>query len=407
MKLLHTSDWHLGHRLLEQSQYEEQKKYLDWLLDYIAVQNIDVLLISGDIFDTGVPSAQGQKLYYDFLINLKKTNCKEVVITGGNHDAPGTINAPKELLHALSIHVIGKATYTIEDEIFKLTVNNEEVIIAAVPFLRDQDIRRAIAGESFEQINNRYKTALISHYTEAAGYCRNIKTENSAVIAMGHLFTIGGTTSESEQTIYVGNLGDIGAKDFPEIFDYVALGHLHRAQRIGGLEHIRYSGSPYILSFSEVGTAKKMIVIETIPGKVAQISEVTIPTFREIRRVSGSINECLTALEKIDREEHELTPWVEVVLDEENHTSSGFKDINKTVEGLRLEVLKVTLKNERKIEGLESLIENAKHIREFTPVEVFKMKCAEMEFDMENNPDILDAFYEVLQLAQEELTIEN
>ena len=263
MKILHTSDWHLGHRLLDQSQLEEQTLFLEWLLEHITANGIDVLLISGDVFDVGVPAANAQKLYYDFLIRLHQSCCREVIITGGNHDAPSTLNAPKELLNALSIHVVGKAVDPISDEVFRLTVDNEELIVAAVPYLRDQDIRRAVAAETAEEIVNRYKTALINHFHDVARFCEQMKETNTTVIAMGHLFAVGGRTSESEQSIYVGNLGDIGAEDFPAVFSYVALGHLHRSQCVGGKEHIRYSGSPYMLSFSEVGQDKKIIQIET------------------------------------------------------------------------------------------------------------------------------------------------
>ncbi|RLD57624.1 MAG: exonuclease sbcCD subunit D [Bacteroidetes bacterium] len=401
MKILHTSDWHLGHRLHEQSQYEEQLRFLKWLENYIGTSQIDVLLIAGDIFDTGVPSTQSQKLYYDFLINLRNTNCKHIVITGGNHDAPGTINAPRELLNALSIHVVGKATEDIKDEVFQLSVDGEEIIIAAVPYLRDQDIRRAVAGESFGQIGDRYKTALINHYAEVAGYCESIKKPNTPIFAMGHLFAIGGTTSESEQSIYVGNLGDIGAGDFPGLFDYVALGHLHRSQKVGKLDHIRYSGSPYMLSFSEVGAEKKMIQIETKVGEGLNIEEVSIPRFRELLRISGSTDDCIGQMVEADKEARELTPWAEVVLDDKSNAPIGFAEINKAAENLDLEVLKVTLKNERKIAGLEQLIESSKHVKELSPLEVFKMKCKEQEFDLENNPGIFDAFNEVLQKVRE------
>ena len=256
MKILHTSDWHLGHRLYEQSQYEEQSAFLRWLKQCIIEQNIDILLVSGDIYDTGVPSTQSQKLYYDFLVGLQNTNCKHIVITGGNHDAPGTINAPKALLEALNIKVVGRATENPKDEVFKLQVQQEEIIVAAVPYLRDQDIRRAVAGESFDQIENRYKQALTNHYNTVGEYCKHINTNQSLVIAMGHLFAIGGSVSDSEQNIYVGNLGHIGANDFHPIFNYIALGHLHKPQIVGKQEHIRYSGSPNILSFSEVGYKK-------------------------------------------------------------------------------------------------------------------------------------------------------
>lgn len=402
MKILHTSDWHLGHRLHEQSQYEEQLMFLNWLEEHIHSQKIDVLLISGDVFDTGVPSNQSLKLYYDFLINLKKTNCSHIVITGGNHDAPGTLNAPKELLQALSIHVVGKAAEKIEEEVFHLNVNEENVIIAAVPYLRDQDIRRAIAGESFEDIDDRYKSALKNHFNEIAEYCQSIKPKNAAIIAMGHLFAIGGTTSESEQTIYVGNLGNIRASDFPPIFDYVALGHLHRPQVIDGNQHIRYSGSPYILSFSEVGQTKKLMVIETKNETINSIEEVAIPNFRKIHRISGNPDECIAQLHTIDSEKPALTQWVEVILDNSSNVGIGYTDIRKACEELDLEVLKVSLKNERNIAGLERLIDNNQQIKELTPLEVFNLKCKEQQFDIENNPEIKDAFFEILQTIQEQ-----
>jgi exonuclease SbcD len=218
---------------------------------------------------------------------------------------------------------------------------------------------------------------------------------------MGHLFALGGSTSESEQTIYVGNLGDIGAEDFPAIFDYVALGHLHRAQQVGGIEHIRYSGSPYILSFSEIDAAKKVVVLETQKGKITEIDEVTVPRFRDICRVTGLAESCIEQLERIDAGHHNLTPWVEVILENENELAFEYRAINQAAEAMKLEVLKVTLKNEHRREGLERLVENAKDIKEITPEEVFRLKCKEMDFDLDNQPEMLNAFFEILQFAQE------
>ena len=401
MKILHTSDWHLGHRLHEQSQYEEQSQFLAWLETYIKSEEVSVLLVSGDIFDTGVPSTQSQKMYYDFLIKLVNSSCKHVVITGGNHDAPGTINAPKALLSALQVQVVGKVTEKIEDEVFKLSVGNEQVIVAAVPYMRDQDIRRAVAGESFDDIGDRYKMALVNHYTEVGAYCESLKSENVPVIGMGHLFAIGGSTSDSEQSIYVGSLGDIGAEDFPEVFDYMALGHLHRSQKVGGTDHIRYSGSPTILSFSEIGYDKNVILIETDGDKPLKIENVLVPKFREVFRVKGSVEECIIGLKKIDQATYALKPWVEVVIDNNMNTKIESQEINKAAEDLDLEVLKISLKNERNIQGLEALIESSKHIKELQPLEVFKMKCKEQDFDIDANIEIFDAFNEALQIARE------
>jgi exonuclease SbcD len=282
MKILHTADWHLGHRLHENSQLEEQTLFLKWIENYINDEKIDVLLISGDIFDSASPSNQSMKMYYNFLMKLNKTACNSVIITGGNHDSAGILNAPKELLDTLSIKVVGKATESIKDEVFEIEVAAEKVIIAAVPYLRDGDIRRAVAGESFEDLTDKYKTALINHYQLAAAQCKLINIKDVPVIAMGHLFAIGGSISDSEQNIYVGTLGHIGAADFPMYFDYIALGHLHRPQIIGGNEKVRYSGSPHILSFSEVNYDKKVLVLMVEENKITNVKDVVVPCFIEI-----------------------------------------------------------------------------------------------------------------------------
>jgi len=400
MKILHTSDWHIGHRLHEQSQSLEQTNFLEWLSNFIRNNNIDILIVSGDIFDNGFPSTQSQKMYFDFLIKIQTTNCKHIVITGGNHDAPGTINAPKELLDALSIKVIGKATENISDEVFEFKIDDEKVIIAAVPYLRDQDIRRAVAGESFDDITQKYKHALINHYNEIYNYCNKKRDNLTPIIAMGHLFAIGGTTTESEQQIYVGGLGDIGANDFPE-FDYVALGHLHRPQKIGNENNIRYSGSPYILSFSEINYDKKVIVIDTDKKQIKNIVEIIIPRFREFFKVSGSVDQCIAELHLIDEKQLKPLPWVEVVLDNKNGVITGASEINNATEGLNLKVLKITLKDDVKYEGIKSLAEKHKNVKELLPIDVFKRKCEENEFDLDDNQEILDAFNEILQIAKD------
>lgn len=400
MKILHTSDWHLGHRLHEFAQQEEQALFLKWLEQYIIDEGIELLLISGDVFDSGTPSTQSLKMYYDFLVRLTLTQCKHIVVTGGNHDSPGTLNAPKALLDALSIKVVGKSTGTIEDEVFHLKTETEDIIIAAVPYLRDQDIRRAVSGETFDEITERYKFALTHHYTKVADYCNTLKNENTPVIAMGHLFAIGGSISDSEQNIYVGNLGHIGAEDFPETFDYIALGHLHRPQMVGGNDRIRYSGSPYALSFSERGQEKQVIQIETRASEITSLKNIGIPQFRDLIRLSGTLEYCLEELPKIKRSAFDLKAWVEIVLDQKSNHNMANAELQKAVEGLDLELLKVSLKSIQNTLGLEALLKNTKDIKTLSPVEVFKLKCKEQEFDIEKHQDIMDAFNEVLHIAR-------
>ncbi len=398
LKILHTADWHLGHRLHEQSQVAEQTLFLNWIENYIIAEKIDVLLISGDVFDTGSPSNQSLEMYYSFLVKLKATSCKSVIITGGNHDSAGTLNAPKHILNALSIKVVGKATDLIEDEVFKIDVNGENVIIGAVPYLRDGDIRRAVAGESFDELTDKYKTALINHYQMVAEQCKLVNTTNAPVIAMGHLFAMGGSISDSEQNIYVGTLGHIGAEDFPEYFDYIALGHLHRPQIVGGNGKVRYSGSPNVLSFSEIGYDKKVIVLTIEHNKISEIKEDTIPSFRAFYKLEGSMDECMAAFPTITSNAYGLTPWVELVL-KEPHTINT-ENLVKAAENYAFEILKMALKKQRKEKGIEELLEETKSIKELLPTEVFKLKCKEIGFDLEHRPEIEDAFNEILQAVK-------
>ncbi|MBL4746163.1 MAG: exonuclease SbcCD subunit D C-terminal domain-containing protein [Flavobacteriaceae bacterium] len=399
MKILHTSDWHLGHRLHDQVQTQEQQLFLEWLLSTVISNQIDVLLIAGDIFDTGTPSTLSLKMYYDFLVALRTTACSHIIVTGGNHDSPGTMNAPKELLETLSVKVIGKATEDLAEEVFKLSVNEESIIVAAVPYLRDQDIRKAVAGEQFDDITERYKQALIHHYSEVGIIADSLNADGCPMIAMGHLFAIGGSVSDSEQNIYVGNLGHIGAEDFPSCFDYIALGHLHRPQIVGGNPKVRYSGSPVILSFSEVNQRKNIVILETDQSIISDVVALEIPVFRKVVRIKGTIDECEDELKKLTTNSYGLKPWVEVVLNDTSPTTLGAVAINNIVASLEIEVLKVTLKNQRKVMGLEELTAEIRNVKELSPLRVFEMKCEEMDFDLKANDSVLDAFNEALQIA--------
>jgi exonuclease SbcD len=398
LKILHTADWHLGHRLHEQSQVAEQTLFLSWIETCIIEQNIDVLLVSGDVFDTGSPSNQSLEMYYSFLIKLQSTSCKSIIITGGNHDSAGTLNAPKHILNALSIKVVGKATEHIEDEVFQVDINGEKVVVAAVPYLRDGDIRRAVAGESFDELTDKYKTALINHYQSSAEQCKLVNTTDAPVIAMGHLFALGGSISDSEQNIYVGTLGHIGAEDFPSYFDYIALGHLHRPQIVGGNDKVRYSGSPNVLSFSEINYDKKVIVLTITDNKIASIDDVVLPAFRNFYKLIGTMAECIEQFPKIVSNDYGLTPWIEIALNE-THTVNT-EDLKKAAENYSFEILKTALKTQRKQKGIEELLAETKSIKELLPTEVFKLKCKEIGFDLESRPEVADAFNEILQAVK-------
>ena len=269
LTLLHTSDWHLGRRLYGKPRYDEFKQFLDWQLQTLREQKVDVLLIAGDIFDTTAPSNQAQNLYYDFLSQVCHTDCRHVIIVAGNHDSASFLEAPKQLLKAFNIHIIGSMTDTPTDEVITLSDKSEqpELIVMAVPYLRDRDVRTVGHGERLEDKERKLTKGIKAHYAQIADIAIAQQAQLHAkykrsipIVATGHLFTVGGQTMEGDgvRDLYVGSLGSIGAEIFHPQIDYVALGHLHIPQAVGGQPHIRYAGSPIAMGFGESRQQKQV-----------------------------------------------------------------------------------------------------------------------------------------------------
>lgn len=273
LKILHTSDWHLGRRLYGRLRYDEFESFLQWLEDTISAQQVNILIVAGDIFDTMTPSNKAQALYYEFLGRVSRSCCQHVVIVAGNHDSPTFLDAPSNVLKFLNVHVIGTACDNLEDEVLVLgdDNNNPHCIIAAVPYLRDRDVRSSSAGESADSKDANVIKGIRTHYDEVASIAKGKQAElikihqrHIPIIATGHLFAAGGKTTDDDgvRDLYVGSLGKISADMFDEGFDYVALGHLHVPQRVGGLESIRYSGSPIAMGFGEAKQQKQVLLIQ-------------------------------------------------------------------------------------------------------------------------------------------------
>ena len=274
MRILHTADWHLGARLVERDRLPEHAAFLDWLLDTLRSEKIDALLVSGDVFDAANPPQDAVALYFDFLKRLADLQTVQAVITGGNHDSASHLNAPRELLKRFDVHVFGHAGET-------NVVDLGGVVVAAVPFLRERDLRQATAGETITAVHEQLRAAIRAHYAGQLAACRQL-AQGRPVIAMGHLTVLGATTSDSERDIHIGNLGAVGA-DLFNGFDYTALGHLHRPQKVASLETIRYSGSPIALSFSEAADKKSVAVLDT---QGMNIETLAIPTTRQLIRAT-------------------------------------------------------------------------------------------------------------------------
>ena len=224
MKLLHTSDWHIGRTLYGRKRYEEYEAFLNWLAELIEGENIDVLLVAGDVFDNSTPSNHAQELYYRFLCRVAGSANRQVIVTAGNHDSPSFLNAPRELLKFLNVHVVGCASEAPEDELIVLTGPDREprLIVCAIPYLRDRDIRTAEAGESVEDKERKIIEGIRNHYRlvcEAAEQKRRSLGKPVPIVAMGHLFAAGGQTVDGDgvRELYIGSLAQVGKDVFPEM----------------------------------------------------------------------------------------------------------------------------------------------------------------------------------------------
>ena len=333
MKFIHTADWHLGQRLLTKGRQEEHKAFFDWLVQQICHYEVEVLLVCGDVFDVANPPNNALRQYYDFLLQISNTCCRHVIIIGGNHDAVSTLNAPQKLLKNMNIHVIGGATGTILDEVITITTNDHvDAVVAAVPFLRDKDIRMSKPGESYQERVDSIRTGIVSHYEELANITQ--KYRDVPVIAMGHLFTSGSEPSSSERDIHIGNLAKVNALDILLSFDYVALGHLHRYQEIA--QSVRYSGAPIPMNFSECEDPKKIVLIEA-NGKSIDIQDINVPTFRRLVKFEGSLDEICSEILRHDTQ----NDWAEIIVQCDMVNVSMRNRLQSVIEKLKyIEVLK-------------------------------------------------------------------
>jgi len=213
MKLIHTSDWHIGRSLYGRKRHEEFEAFLDWLAGYIETEAVDALLVAGDVFDTSTPGNRAQELYYRFLCRVASSGCQHVIVTAGNHDSPSFIEAPREVLRFLNVHVVGSASDCPADHV-KVLANAAglpQLIVCAVSYLRDRDIRKAEAGESVQDKERKLVEGIRSYYGrvgEAAEQVRSGLDRPVPIVAMGHLFTAGGRTVDGDgvRELYVGSL---------------------------------------------------------------------------------------------------------------------------------------------------------------------------------------------------------
>lgn len=403
MKILHTADWHIGKVLHKHSLRDEMLMFLDWLLEMMAAEDVDVLLISGDIFDVANPGVKDRQLYYKFLSRLIGRDV-QVIITGGNHDSVAFLEAPQEILAHLDITVIGGARDLIEEELVAVKNRLGEValVVAAVPFLRDRDLRTYQMDGSVDRVEA-IRHGIGMHYQDLAEACRSVYPSVPA-LAMGHLYARGASVSESERDIHIGNAAAVESTVFTDYFGYVALGHIHRPQRIGGDDMVRYSGSPIALSFSEREDRKCVLLIDLVDNAFSTPTIVEVPKFRELRRFTGTFAEVDSALSKYVPV-FPLRSFVEVEVTEDLFSAATLSAVDSLVTSDHTDdnysILKARTHFLTGAKDTSDLFEYGTNIEDLRPIDVFKQKVDRQNLDETTQKSLYDTFQELLEYVQE------
>lgn len=408
MKVLHTSDWHLGRALYGQKRYKEFSKFLDWLIITIEKEHIDVLLIAGDVFDTSMPSNHAQKLYYHFLSKVSTLCCRHIIIISGNHDSPSFLNAPKELLFVFNVYVIAMITEDLADEVIVLHNKKDqpELIVCAVPYLKDRDIRTVKPGETLQDKNKKLIDGVKNHYVKVCDIAKQKQAElekkgysNIPIVGMGHLFTVGGTTIDGDgvRELYVGSLAHVQKSIFPTCLDYLALGHLHVPQCVGGAEHIRYCGSPIPMGYGEANQQKKVIIIE-FDKKRPLIKELEIPCFQVLERIVGSLDEISIKIEDLKKSKSEA--WLEIEYTGNQIISHLWDLLEDMILGSSLEIRRV--KNRRILEQVIDQATQGETLEDVDVYEVFQRFLDKSKIPSEEQKELVGSYHEIIRNLEEE-----
>ena len=351
MKLIHLSDLHLGKRVNEFNMLEDQEYILTKILNVIDEEKPDAVLIAGDIYDKAVPSAEAVQLFDDFLCRLQ-AKCPQIFVISGNHDSPERIAFASRLIEASGVHLSPVYNGRIEPHV--LHDEYGEVLIYMLPFVRPSHVRHALEAASDEQIVT-YTDAIRAALRQAS------PDPEKRCVLVAHQFVTGASRTESED-ISVGGLDNVDASVFAG-FDYVALGHIHRAQNIGTSGVIRYCGTPLKYSFSEAKDEKTVTIVDL--GKKGEVSVRTAPLTpkREMREIRGTYEQLMT---KENYEGTQTDDYLHITLTDEN-------DIADAVSRLRVvypNLMKLDYDNQRT--RTTGIIDGAADAERRTPLDLFE-----------------------------------
>lgn len=385
MRILHSSDWHLGQFFIGKSRLAEHQAFFRWLKQQIVQLDVDVLLVAGDIFDSATPPSYARELYHQLIVDLQPTGV-QLVLLGGNHDSVAVLQESATLLKCLHTFVVPGYQTDMQQHLIPLKHKNGDIgaVLAAVPFLRPRDLSqrhdgKSQAGQSAADKSSQLQQQIGSFYQElyqaAAELAKALGNKELPLLATGHLTTVGASSTESVREIYIGTLEALPASALPP-FAYIALGHIHQAQKVAGSEFIRYCGSPIPLSFDEASQQKQLLLVEFQQDKTQPVvSSIAVPCFQpllslksDFASLAGKLSQALAL----------LTPgqklWLELVLTGEDALLSDIQlQLQQQLADLPVELLK--LRREKRSSNT-LVLEAEPSLLELTPADVFSARLS-------------------------------
>ncbi|GAA5191254.1 exonuclease subunit SbcD [Ferrimonas gelatinilytica] len=414
MRIIHTSDWHLGQHFYGKSRLDEHRAFLDWLLEQIQHHQADALIVAGDLFDTGTPPSYARSLYNDFVVRLHQTDC-QLVLLGGNHDSVAMLEESKVLLSCLGTHLVARAEMDPAQQVvvIKDPKGKPLGLVCAIPYLRPRDLAHSEAGHSAEQKKQALQALIGEHYQGVYRHACQLREELAQqgagplpIVATGHLTCVGASQSESVRDLYIGTLDAFPASAFPPV-DYLALGHIHRPQRIAGSDHLRYSGSPIPLSFDELGKEKEVLLVELDHTGFVSATPLPVPTTQPMAMLKGDLASLEQQLAQWPDNSSPadaqaapgLTTWLDIEVTDQAYLSDLQNRILALTEGKAVEVLLVRRARTTEARALEG--EERETLTELTVEEVFHRRLALESLDEAQSNALRQRFADTLAQLDE------
>jgi DNA repair protein SbcD/Mre11 len=407
MRILHTADWHIGQTFYQYDRTYEHRQFLDWLVNTIKEKDIELLIISGDVFDVANPSATSVRLFYAFLNNaIKAQPGLQIIVTAGNHDSAARLEAPKPLLESSDIHIVGvierkeDGSIDYEKMIIPVKDKNGETTLwcMAIPFLRMGDYPTLAESAVL------YADGVAALYKEAYEYTLSRKQPGQSIIAMAHLHTLDAELSDHDKTerVIMGGVEFVPAKAFHEDLVYTALGHIHKAQKIGGKENIRYSGSPLPMSFTEMNYKHQVVTFDITAGVLGHLEMLEIPVTTELLRIPAKpqpiagVLDLLQQLPEATSEPH-TAPYLEVRVLLEGPEPALRHKIETALAGKHVRLAKIDVRYPSSEEnGAKEATTSADQLQDLRPLDIFK-KIYKEDYNSDTPEELINLFNQVLQ----------